>query len=160
MKTIPSVLRFLPIATTVFAGDPSAIAQSVVPAAPPGNAGAIDEETQARYLTRAMAIAFAKGVERYFWYEFRAPEDDPYYSEDHFGMTHADMSPKPAFDAYRAFVARRPPGSVQRSVPLRDPATGVWRSEWTRPDGTVAGVFWAPGDIEAPVFYEGAALAR
>lgn len=127
---------------------------------PGGKAGAIDEETQARYLTRAMAIAFAKGVEGYFWYEFRAPEDDPIYSEDHFGLTHADMTPKPAWGAYRAFVARRPPESVQRSVPLRDPATGVWRSEWTRPDGTVAGVFWAPGDIEDPVFYEGAAFAR
>ena len=121
---------------------------------PRGTAAATDEAGQARYLTRAMAIAFAKGVERYFWYEFRSVEEDPHYSEDHFGLTHADMTPKPAFDAYRAFVARRPAGSVQRHVPLRDAATGVWRSEWTRPDGTVAGVFWKPGETEDPVFYE------
>ena len=122
---------------------------------PRGTAAATDEAGQARYLVRAMAIAFAKGVERYFWYEFRSVEEDPHYSEDHFGLTHADMTPKPAFDAYRDFVARRPPGSVQRRVPLRDAATGVWRSEWTRPDGTVAGVFWKPGEIEDPMFYEG-----
>ena len=64
------------------------------------------------------------------------------------------MTPKHAFDAYRAFVAKRPAGSVQRRIPLRDAATGVWRSEWTRPDGTVAGVFWKPGETEDPVFYE------
>ncbi len=122
---------------------------------PRGTADATDEAGQARYLTRAMAIAFAKGVERYFWYEFRSVEEDPHYSEDHFGLTHADMTPKPAFDAYRNFIARRPAGSVQRRVPLRDPDTGLWRSEWTRPDGTVGGVFWKPGEIEDPVFYEG-----
>ena len=122
-----------------------------------GQAASNDETNQARYLTRAMAIAFAEGVERYFWYEFRAPETDPTYSEDHFGLTHSDMAPKPAFDAYRNFVAKRPAGSIQRRVPLRNPATGVWRSEWTRPDGTVAGVFWKPGEIEEPVFFEGEA---
>ena len=106
-----------------------------------------------------MAIAFAEGVERYFWYEFRSVEADAHYSEDHFGLVHADMAPKPAFEAYRRFVAMRPAGSVQRRVPLRDPATGVWRSEWTRPDGSVAGVFWKPGEIEDPVFYEGEAPA-
>jgi len=115
---------------------------------PRGTAAATDEAGQARYLTRAMAIAFAKGVERYFWYEFRSVEEDPHYSEDHFGLTHADMTPKPAFDAYRAFVARRPTGSVQRRIPLRDAATGVWRSEWTRPDGTPAGIVWKTGATE------------
>ena len=119
-----------------------------------GEAAATDEAGQARYLTRAMAIAFAEGVEHYFWYEFRSVEADPHYSEDHFGLTHADMTPKPASDAYRVFVAKRPAGSVQRRVPLRDAPTGVWRSEWTRPDGTVAGVFWKPGETEDPVFYE------
>ena len=38
-----------------------------------GQAASNNEVNQARYLARAMAIAFAEGVERYFWYEYRAP---------------------------------------------------------------------------------------
>jgi hypothetical protein len=113
---------------------------------PRGTAAATDEAGQARYLTRAMAIAFAKGVERYFWYEFRSVEEDPHYSEDHFGLTHADMTPKPAFDAYRSFVAWRPAGSMQISGPWHDESRTFFFPQWTRPDGTVAGVFWKTGE--------------
>jgi hypothetical protein len=113
-----------------------------------GEAAATDEADQARYLTRAMAIAFAKGVERYFWYEFRSVEEDPHYSEDHFGLTHADMTPKPAFDAYRAFVAMRPAGSVQSSGPWHDEKRALFFPQWTRPDGVKAGVIWKTGATE------------
>ena len=58
-----------------------------------------------------------------------------------------------------AIEAILPPGSSCEAclgARLRErlAATGVWRSEWTRPDGTVAGVFWKPGETEDPVFYE------
>ena len=52
------------------------------------------EENQARHLLRAMDIAGSLGVERFFIYEFRAPEKDPFYREDHFGIVHADFAPK------------------------------------------------------------------
>ena len=58
-----------------------------------GRSGAT-EENQARHLLRAMDIAGSLGVERFFIYEFRAPEKDPFYSEDHFGIVHADFAPK------------------------------------------------------------------
>ena len=115
----------------------------------------IDESAQANYLVRSFAICLALGVESYYWYEFRSTETDPHYSDHHFGLTHADFSPKPALRAYMDFIAARPAGSVQQNVPLRDEATGLYRSEWTRPDGTTAGVVWKPGEIETPVFYEG-----
>ena len=116
----------------------------------PGNANAsCGEENQARYLVRSYAMALAMGVEGYYWYEFRSEEKDPFYSEHHFGVTHADLSPKPAYEAFRTFTRARPAGSVQRlDVPLRDPATGVWRSEWTRPDGVKTGVVWKTGATE------------
>ena len=103
------------------------------------------EDGQARYLQRAMAISFAEGVEHYCWYEFRSPENDPLYSEDHFGITHRDLSPKPAFWAYRAFATARPAGSAQTPGPWHDDARAFFFPQWTRPDGTKAGVLWTSG---------------
>lgn len=113
-----------------------------------GTAASNDEANQARYLARAMAIAFAEGVERYFWYEFRGVEEDPAYSEHHFGLTHANMTPKPAFGAYRNFVLARPAGSVQAPGPWHDEARTFYFPQWTRPDGTPAGVVWKTGPTE------------
>ena len=113
-----------------------------------GQAAATDEAGQACYLVRAMAIAFAEGVERYFCYEYRAPEEDPTYSEDHFGITHANMTPKPAWGAYRNFVLARPAGSVQATTPWHDEARTFFFPQWTRPDGTPAGILWKTGATE------------
>ena len=113
-----------------------------------GKVATNNEENQARYLARAMAIAFAEGVERYFCYEYRAPEEDPTYSEDHFGITHANMTPKPAWGAYRNFVLARPAGSVQMPGPWHDEARTFFYPQWTRPDGTQAGILWKTGATE------------
>ena len=113
-----------------------------------GKVATNNEENQARYLARAMAIAFAEGVERYFCYEYRAPEEDPTYSEDHFGITHANMTPKPAWGAYRNFVLARPVGSVQMPGPWHDEARTFFYPQWTRPDGTPAGILWKTGATE------------
>ena len=113
-----------------------------------GQAASNNEVNQARYLARAMAIAFAEGVERYFWYEYRAPEEDPTYSEDHFGITHANMTPKPAWGAYRNFILARPAGSVQSPGPWHDEAHTLFFPQWTRPDGTPAGIVWKTGATE------------
>ena len=115
---------------------------------PRGQAASNNETNQARYLARAMAIAFAEGVERYFWYEYRAPEEDPTYSEDHFGLTHANMTPKPAWGAYRNFVLARPAGSVQTPGPWHDESRTFFFPQWTRPDGTTAGILWKTGATE------------
>ena len=112
---------------------------------PRGAAGTNTEDNQARYVTRSLAIAFAEGVESYFWYEFRGRETDPHYSEHHFGLTHRDFSPKPALAAYTAFIEMRPAGSVQTPGPWHDGWGGLSFSQWTRPDGTPAGVIWKTG---------------
>ncbi|MBR1836996.1 MAG: hypothetical protein IJ783_06870 [Kiritimatiellae bacterium] len=104
------------------------------------------EDGQARYLPRAMAIAFAEGADQYFWYEFRGREIDPLYSEHHFGLTHKDFSPKPARDAYSAFAAMRPAGSGQSADPWHDDARMAFFPQWTRPDGTYAGMLWKIGE--------------
>ena len=67
----------------------------------------ITEEVQAERVVEAMKIAFAQGVERYFIYEFQAPEGNPYYSEHHFGIVHRDCTPKPAYEACRRYLKNR-----------------------------------------------------
>ena len=63
--------------------------------------GSSDEKTQGKYLAKAIQIAAKKGVEGFFIYEFKAPENDPYYSEDHFGIVHRDFTPKAAYSGLK-----------------------------------------------------------
>ena len=114
-----------------------------------GGAGASAGETaQARYLVRSLAISMAEGIDGYYWYEFRAEENDPFYSEHHFGLTHANFTPKPAWGAYKNFTLARPAGSVQTPGPWRDAKSALYYPQWTRPDGVKAGVIWKPGATE------------
>ena len=108
-----------------------------------------DETMQARYLVRAMAIAFAEGVKEYYWYEFRSVDGDPTYSEHNFGLTHPDFLPKPAWGAYRNFILRRPVGSVQAAGDWHDKDRRFFWPQWKRPDGVGAGLLWKTGPNEA-----------
>ena len=67
--------------------------------------GSVDEKTQGKYLAKAIQIAAKKGVEAFFIYEFKAPENDPYYSEDHFGIVHRDFTPKAAYSGLKKGLA-------------------------------------------------------
>lgn len=107
-----------------------------------------DETAQARYLVRSLAISLAEGVESYYWYEMRSPEIDPTYSEDHFGIMHANLTPKPGWGAYRNFILQRPMGSVQKAGVWHDDVRRTFYPQWTRPDGVRAGVIWRIGPVE------------
>ncbi|MGN0847275.1 MAG: hypothetical protein ACI4RA_07820 [Kiritimatiellia bacterium] len=109
-----------------------------------GAPGTNNEENQARFTARALAIAFAEGVEAYLTYNLRSFEDDPFYSEHHFGLMHADFQPKPAYSAYAAFTRERPAGSVQGTALWHDAARELYFPRWTRPDGVKAGMVWSP----------------
>lgn len=113
-----------------------------------GAAGTSDETDQARYLARSLAIAFAEGVDEYFWYSLRSTEEDPTYSEHHFGIIHANFTPKPGWGAYRNFILQRPAGSLQKSGTWHDDGRQLFYPQWTRPDGTQAGVIWKTGIME------------
>ena len=101
-----------------------------------------DDQRQARMAARALGIAFAEGVEKFFWYEFCQPEAKLHDVQSFFGLVYKDLAPKPAYGAYKMFAKARPPGSVQKG--------GIWRSadgevffpQWTRPSGKTAGMLW------------------
>ncbi len=65
--------------------------------------GGNSEGEQADYLLRALPVAARHGVECFIVYEFRATEKVADNREDHFGIVHADFSPKAA---YRALADR------------------------------------------------------
>ena len=87
-------------------------------------------------------ISLAVGVEKFYAYELRATESDPYHSESHFGIVHRNLAPKPAYSAYATLTDRRPAGSVNLPHAWRDDARKLYFPQWTRPDGTSAGAIW------------------
>ena len=107
-----------------------------------GNTNISSEPNQGVFLAQAYLLAFAQGVERYFWYEFQAVEQDDVDREHHFGMVHRDLSPKTGYLAMKTLTKMRPAGSVQ---------TSDWRNDdfcqvsWKRPDGKTVVAIWIPG---------------
>ena len=105
------------------------------------------EERQAKLLARSLAIAFAEGVEKVFWYCFSdvGASGDSSDPQARFGIARADGVAKPALRAYETFAKMRPSGSA--SLPRKwrnDARTGYW-PQWARPDGRRAGAIWTIG---------------
>lgn len=101
------------------------------------------EEKQAAILPRTYLIALQSGVERVFWYNFRARENDPYYNEDNFGIVHQDLKPKPAYRTLRTLCRVRPAGSVPLQTDGQTET--VFYPGWKRPDGQTAWALWTSG---------------
>jgi hypothetical protein len=103
----------------------------------------LPEIDQAVLLPRAYLIALHSGVECMFWYNLRARENNPFYNEDHFGIVHRDLSPKPAYRAMQTLNRARPAGSLSLE--------GTWHHKtlyfpyWQRPDGLKGYALWSPG---------------
>ena len=110
-----------------------------------GSQESVDEARQGIFAARSLGIAFAEGVEKYFWYEFWQNEAEEYNSESHYGLVRRDYTPKSAFEAYRTFIRMRPAGSVQNKSRWRSAKSDVFAPQWTRPDGVAAGMIWKVG---------------
>ena len=107
-----------------------------------GDQGTSSEERQAKMMARALGIAFAEGVENFFWYEFRQPDLNLHDPESYFGIVHDNFAPKPAYGAYMTFIGARPAGSVQSATTWRSLDGGTYYPQWTHPDGRKAGMIW------------------
>lgn len=103
--------------------------------------GNVSESLQAKRLTRSFLLAFASGVEKVFWYNLRAMEGKNDDMEHHFGIVHHDLSPKPAFYAYKTLI-RMLPSQSTRPVMTVDRQRDVYTCEWTRPDGKRVFAAW------------------
>jgi len=98
-------------------------------------------ERQAKVLARAQLIALSCGVEKTFWYEFVAHENDDGDSEEHFGIVHRDLSPKPAYVAFKTLSQCRPAGSCGYGS-LTDLGHGIYSPRWKLPCGKRGGALW------------------
>lgn len=109
-----------------------------------GNMNRCVPENQGIFLSQAILLALSNGVERFFSYEFQAVEKDDVDPEHHFGITHADLTPKTGYLGYRTLTQARPSGS--QTIP------GNWNVDdgklcvlsWKRPDGQIGYAIWAP----------------
>jgi len=100
----------------------------------------VSERLQGVMFARAMGISFAEGVEAFFWFSLRAREKDRFYSEDNFGMTHANLVPKDGWLANKMFITQRPAGSVNLGGEWRK--NGLYFPQWKRPDRKIGGMIW------------------
>lgn len=108
-----------------------------------GVLGSSTESEQAAKIVRALALSFAQGVEAVFTYEFRGWDNyDPWESETHYGLLHANFAPKPAYAAYLTFTSQRPSESINLTVPWHSDDRRTYWPQWRRPDGKVGGILW------------------
>lgn len=105
-------------------------------------------ERQAEVLVRAYLLSLACGVERVYWYEFVAHEYDASDCEEHFGIVHRDLTPKPAYEALAALTRL---GVESGKVKLLKGAEGVYHVTWTMGDGRVTGALWSTAEGGAQV---------
>jgi hypothetical protein len=105
---------------------------------------AVTEEDQAIGLPQSMLLSFRFGIDRYFWYEFQAPEQNSFDREDRFGLVHRNLDPKPAYHAYAALTKVFTEGSkVDESVKWN--RKNYCLVSWIQPGGTRVWAIWSPG---------------
>ncbi len=109
-----------------------------------GNTNRCMEENQGIYLSQAILLALANGVDRYFSYEFQAVERDEVDPEHHFGIMHADLTPKSGYTAYKTLTTARPAGSVNVKLSEDYAKDNLVVLAWKRPDGQNAWAIWTP----------------
>ncbi len=97
------------------------------------------EAEQARRVARLYLLAFSHGISKVFWYNLRSKENDLTYSEDCFGLIHADFTEKPAMQAYRTLVQMCPEGSTR---PVLSVEGDIYKCQWERPDGKHVTALW------------------
>ena len=101
------------------------------------------EDDQARFTVRANMMLLQLGIAQIFNYEFHAPETDELDQESHFGIVHKDLTPKPAYHAYRTLTTQRPGNATVIDAPWKSPDGSLYFPQWKTPDGQAGGAIWA-----------------
>ena len=97
------------------------------------------ELEQAYRIPRIYLIAFSYGVDKVFTYSLRSRENNEYEPEDHFGILHSDLSPKPAFYAFRTLTRMCPSKSTR---PKLERYGKLYVASWKKTDGKKVWALW------------------
>ncbi|QDU57372.1 beta-galactosidase [Aeoliella mucimassa] len=103
----------------------------------------VNQNGQAEMLTRSQLMARRCGVERIFWYEFQAPEQDQHDKESHFGIVHNDYTEKPAYSSYKTLTSQLPAGSTFTHSDWHRTDKSLYYPQWKLTDGSSAGAIWS-----------------
>lgn len=97
------------------------------------------EEEQAYRIARMHIVSFAYGVEKVYTFKFKAKETNENDPEDYYGIIHADLTPKPAYLAYKTMTRMLPSGSARPTLII----DGYnYYSFWKRRDGKKVFAIW------------------
>lgn len=103
------------------------------------NKNGVTQKQQGKFLPRAYLYFLSNGIEKIFWYKFRAEERSAADLGGNFGIVHNDYSPRDAFNAYRTLIEMHPAGS---SRPVLKNDGNLYWAVWKRPDGTPVHAYW------------------
>lgn len=116
--------------------------------------GGVDEDQQARFITRDAVMSLAAGADQYMVYDLIDDWPDPLNPEARFGLlrneseTRGALVPKPAWVAYEV-LARQLDGYAYQGVDSI--ATGVYSYRFANSGGAIRRVMWAPGGATVAV---------
>ena len=99
----------------------------------------VSQEVQGEFLAREYLCFLSSGIQKIFWYKFRAEEYDKSCNGHHFGIVHRDYSPRDAFKAYRNLIRLCPEGSTR---PVLTNDGNLFSAEWKQPGGTRVRALW------------------
>lgn len=98
----------------------------------------VSRETQGKFLPRTYLIALSSGVDKLFWYSFRSMGGNE-SREHHFGIVERDLTPKPAYYAYKTLTEHCPPHSTR---PVLSKKGEFYIASWSKPDGDKVYAIW------------------
>lgn len=98
----------------------------------------VSRKTQGKFLPRTYLIALSSGVDKLFWYSFRSMGGNE-SREHHFGIIERDLTPKPAYFAYKTLTEHCPPHSTR---PVLSKKGEFYIASWNKPDGDKVYAIW------------------
>lgn len=105
---------------------------------------ACSEEEQAEWLARDILICLAAGMDKVYYYQLRAYEKDSVGGENHFGLLHKDLDPKPALAAYKQLIKMCPSGSKRPTLKRKGE---VYVCSWETSLGMPVTAFWTRKEL-------------
>lgn len=97
------------------------------------------EAQQAQWVARAYLISYAYGIDKMFWYSIHSRNGKSNDSENHYGLLHYDLSPKPGYYAYKTLTTMCPSGSTRPTLIQQEDS---YLSVWKTPKGKRVWAIW------------------